>query len=92
MSANPQKIDYSHSTKSLTGQASVHEAVPASTGRVFVKGEYPKALRCDATGVLVFKDANGTTGTYNVLQGEVFSFENITEITSATDIIVHAWW
>jgi hypothetical protein len=59
---------------------------------VFAKGEYPKALRCDASGVLEFKDASGTVGTYNVLQGEVFSFENITEITTNTDIIVHAWW
>lgn len=92
MSANPLKVDYSHSTKSLTGQASIHEAIAAAAGRVFVEGEYPKALRCDGTGVLEFKDAAGTVGTYNVLRGEVFSFENITEITTNTDIIVHVWW
>jgi len=92
MSANPQKIDYSHSTKSLTGQASIHEPILAGVGRVFVKGEYPKALRCDGAGVLEFKDANGTVGTYNVLQAETFPFENITEVTTNTDIIVHAWW
>ena len=92
MSNNSLEKDFSSSVKGLMSQASLHEAIPATTLRTFVAGEYPKALRCDGAGVLEFKDADGVVGTYNVLQGEVFSFENITEITANTTIIIHVWW
>ena len=66
MSRDASRKDFSDTPKSLMSQASVHEEISAGVGRVFSSDEYPKAIRCDATGQLQFKDANGTVGTYNV--------------------------
>jgi hypothetical protein len=91
MPVNSLKKDYSDSVIGLGGQGTLHETIAAGAGRVFADNELPRALRCDAAGVLEFKDAEGVVGTYNVLQGEIFEFI-VTEVTANTDVITHVWW
>lgn len=92
MSTNSLTKDYSSNQKSIIGQATLHEKILAGTSRVFSFREYPKGLRVNKSGVLAFKDAAGTLSDYDVLQGEIFPFENILEIDVSTTADIHVWW
>lgn len=93
MSANPKNKDFSNNTKGLSSPASIHQAVAASTQVLWSPASpAPRAIRCDAAGSVVLKDAAGTSVTYNVLQSEILPVENFIELDSSTNIAVQLWW
>ena len=93
MSANPGNTNFSTNTKGLSSPASVHQGVPASTQVLWPTSSLPpRAIRCDASGVVVLKDSQGVSATYNVLQSEILPVENFTELEAGTNIAVQLWW
>jgi len=95
MSNKPLKKDFSSEGKSLVSPATLHEALAASTVRTFdpeSDDPAPRAIRCDAAGVVEFTDINDITVAYNVLQSEIIPFDNIKEITANTTIALQLWW
>jgi len=93
MSANALNKDFSTNTKGLSSPASLHLGVPASTQVLWPQsGLAPRSIRCDASGVVVLKDAAGTSATYNVLKSEILPVEGFTELDATTNIAVQLWW
>lgn len=93
MSSNPKSKNFSNNTKGLSSPASLHALVAATTQVLWpASGLAPRALRCDAAGSVVLKDAAGTEVSYTVLQSEILPLENFTELVSTTDIAVQLWW
>jgi hypothetical protein len=93
MSANPLSKDFSNNTKGLSSPASRHQLVPSSTQILWsTSSPAPRAIRCDASGVVSLKDANGISVQYNVLHSEVLPVESFTELELSTNIAVQLWW
>jgi hypothetical protein len=93
MSANPKSKNFSSNTKGLSSPASLHQAVAASTQVLWSPASpAPRSIRCDAAGVVVLKDAEGTSATYNVLQSEILPVQSFTELEATTNIAVQLWW
>lgn len=93
MSANALNKDFGSNTKGLSSPASRHQLVPASTQILWpTSGPPPRSIRCDASGLVVLKDAAGDSATYNVLHSEILPVEGFTELESGTNIAVQLWW
>ncbi len=93
MSSNPKNSDFSDNTKGLSSPATLHQLVPANTQVLWSSvSPAPRAIRCDAAGTVVLKDANDVSVTYNVLQSEILPVENFKELENTTNIIVQLWW
>ena len=93
MSSNPGNKNFGSNTKGLSSPASLHQGVAASTQVLWSTSALPpRAIRCDASGVVVLKDSQGVSATYNVLQSEILPVENFTELESGTNIAVQLWW
>ncbi len=78
-------------------RGSIHEEWIGGTDddRVFTAAEgYPRAIRIDGNGVLIFKDhsASPVTLTYNVLQAELLPFIPSTLVKVGSTVTVQIWW
>jgi len=76
-------------------RASVHELWEGGDStRTFLTTEgLPRALRVDAAGTLILKDAqvSPVQVTYNVIQGEILPFA-CSEIATGSTASVQIWW
>lgn len=93
MSSNKLNKNFSDNTKGLNSPATLHALIATSTQVLWSPASpAPRAIRCDAAGTVVLKDAAGTSATYNVLQSEILPVENFTELEATTNIAVQLWW
>jgi len=83
--------DFSTNQSGLDSPAKFHEALALGTLRAFTADEIPRAIRADADGIIIMKDADGTAVTYNVLKGEILPIR-ATEITTGTTIATQILW
>ena len=67
-------------------QSKVLVSVAASTAYNATNAINIKAIRADASGVVVIIDAEGTTHTINMLQGEVLDVQGKIQLTAATAV------
>ena len=93
MSNNANQKNFQSNSKGLTAPPTLHETIPALTQRLFndIEG-YPRRFWANAAGIIVAKDAVGTSATYNVLASQAWVMENVTEIEATTDIELIAQW
>jgi len=91
-----KKTDFSGDGKSPISPGGVMKAVASSTLQTYSRegnqdGHPPRAIRCDADGLLEVVDFSGNTTELNVLQGELIVFMPW-KITANTDIDVQVIW
>ncbi len=93
MSSNSKNKNFSDNTKGLSSPATLHQLVSSSTQVLWSSvSPAPRAIRCDASGTVVLKDANGLSASYKVLHSEILPVEGFTELENTTNVDVQLWW
>lgn len=95
MSNNPDKVDFSDSSKGLISAPTISVPLLANTQYLFPattpggKG-FPRCFFMKAAGTFAFKDARGVSDSYPVLASQVIILENIAEVESGTTVAFSA--